>query len=338
MISSLKLKQVRKQYGSGQFALNIDNLEFHNRSIQVIVGPNGSGKSTLLNLIAFLDTPDQGNILLEGRPVPPGNNGLNKLRKRIGFIRQSPYLFNLDVFENVALGLKLRKVPKTEIISKVNNMLSTLKIAHLTSRSVKSLSRGEYQKVAIAQVLVIESEIILMDEPAANIDRQSTLSIEETIKNFQKKFKALIIMTTHSLTQAYRISPDIISLGEGKIIDFVHENVFFGQITESSAGLQLMSVAKNIEIILSTQKRGDAYIAIDPENIIISKEQPKTSARNAFSGKIIKIESLGSNVRILVDVGVQMYSIITRQSFQELGINLGSSIVINFKVNSVKVI
>ena len=338
MILSVQLKNIRKRYSSADFALEINKLEFGNRNIHVIVGPNGSGKSTLLKLIALFERPDEGNVLFNHQDVFLNNNGRDGWRKRIGFVMQDPYLFNADVFENVALGLKIRRYPRNELVYKVEDILTRLKIQHLAKRKVKYLSRGEYQKAAIAQALVLEPEIVLMDEPAANIDAQTTLSIEETIKNIQRKLNSIIIITTHSLTQAYRMSSEIISIREGKVVDFIHENVFFGKIEDSPGALQCMSVAKGVKIIFSTEKRGNTYIAVDPGNIIISKNVLKTSARNTFMGKVIKIESLGSNVRMLIDVGVQIYSIITKQSFQELNVNVDSQLVVSFKVNSVKVI
>ncbi|MBL7071424.1 MAG: ATP-binding cassette domain-containing protein [Candidatus Omnitrophica bacterium] len=338
MITSVKLEGIYKEHGSNHFSLNIDGLEFHNKHVQAIVGPNGSGKSTLLNLLAFLDRPDRGSIIVDDKKVFPSNNAKNKLCKKIGYVRQSPYLFNLSTFDNIALGLKIRKFLKGDIVSKVNDILAILRIEHLRKRRVSSLSRGEYQKVAIAQVLVLEPEMVLMDEPAANIDAQSTLSIEETVKKVQQRTSSIIIMTTHSLTQAYRMTPDIISINKGRVVDFIHENVFFGEIKDRGDGLRQMDVCENVKIVFSTEKKGKSYVAIDPENIIMSKENIKTSARNTFTGKIIKIESLEPNVRLVVDVGVEMYSIITKQSFEEMGINLGSSVVLSFKVNSVEVI
>lgn len=221
MITSTTLRNIHKRYDATSFSLHIDKLEFHNRNIHVIVGPNGSGKSTLLRLVGLLDKPDDGEILFNNKDVIFKNNGHERLRKRIGFVMQNPYLFNMDVFSNVALGLKIRKYPRNEIVSKVKDMLATLKIQHLARRNVKYLSRGEYQKVAIAQILVLGSDLILMDEPVANIDAESTLSIEETLKDIQRRFSPIVIMTTHSLNQAYRMSSDIISIKEGRIVDFV---------------------------------------------------------------------------------------------------------------------
>lgn len=339
MMVSVGLKDIRKRYKSTGFTLHVDDMELESHNINVIVGPNGSGKSTLLKIIALLDKPDKGRVLFNNSSgVFLENNGREGLRKKIGFLMQNPYLFDMDVFSNIALGLKMRRRSKNEIVSKVKNILATLKIGHLAPRRVKDLSRGEYQKVAIAQVLVLGPEVILMDEPAANIDAQSTLNIEDAVRDIQGRLNSIIIMTTHSLTQAYRMSPDIISMREGKIADFVHENVFFGQIKNAAGDLQSMCVSKGVEVVFSTEKRGKSFIAIDPENIIVSGDTIKTSARNTFSGKIIKMESLGPNIRLLIDAGTPIYSIITKQSFEEMDINLGRVVCVSFKVNSVKVI
>lgn len=217
MINSVSLKGLGKQYGPDGFSLYIENLEFHNRQIHVIVGPNGSGKSALLNILALLESPDKGTICLDGEQVFPVNGTRRQLQKKIGFVRQSPYLFNMDVFDNVALGLRIRKYRDNEIISRVNAILAALKIENIKNRHVSSLSGGEYQKVAIAQVFVLEPEVILMDEPTANIDRESVFSIEETLKNIQGKLNSIVIMTTHSLDQALRMSHDIISLNDGRL-------------------------------------------------------------------------------------------------------------------------
>lgn len=234
MIASLELQHIYKEYKGSQFSLSIKNLKFKNEHIQVIVGPNGSGKSAFLNLLAFLDIPDQGTFLVDNKPVAFNNKISAQFHKRIGFVRQTPYLFNMNVFENVALGLRIRRNPRSEVMSKACAMLETLNIQHLAKRNVTRLSKGEYQKVAIAQILVLEPEIILMDEPAANTDAQSTLLIEETVKNIQKKVNAIIIMTTHSLAQAYRMSSDIVSIQEGRIVSFIHENRFFEQMNDAT--------------------------------------------------------------------------------------------------------
>ena len=338
MITSISLENIRKGYTPSNFSLSIDNLEFNHHGINVIVGPNGSGKSTLLRLIAFVEKPEGGRVLFDGQDVLCASNGQGEFCRKIGFVTQNPYLFNMDVGGNVSLGLKIRKYSRGEITSRVKETLRTLNISHLASRDVRELSGGERQKVALAQVLVLKPEILLLDEPTASIDAQSVSAIEETIGKIQRELQSVVIMTTHSLSQAYRISPDIISLAQGRIADFVHENIFFGELKEHSGGLKHLKVAEDLEIILTTEKSGSVHVAVDPEDIIVSGQKPQTSARNCFRGRVTKVESIGPNVRLVVDVGVEIYSIITKQSFTELGINLASEVYASFKVNSVQVI
>lgn len=349
MVSSIKLQNLQKSYTSG-FKLSINNLELKNNNLNVIVGSNGSGKTTLLKLIALLEKEDKGKIIFNNENSYIDNPV--ELRKEIGFLMQNPYLFSVSVFENIALGLKIRKYPKDEIINRVKGVIKDLGIENLVNHSIKSLSGGEFRKVALAQVLVFKPNILLLDEPMTNIDEQSQLNIEELIKDIYSKYKTLIVVTTHSIMQAYRLSslPDgkageIISLSKGQITDFIYENVFRGKLEAclpagqtGSEGLKSIKLSSNTKIIVSTEKEGDACIAVDPEDIIVSTEVLKSSARNCLQGKIVKIESIGTNVRLLIDIGVPLYSIITRQSFEEMGINLNSKVFASFKVNSVKVI
>lgn len=215
MISTIEFRDITKKFSSNPFLLKIDSLKLCNENINVIVGHNGCGKSTLLNLIAGVDTPDKGGIFFN-------NNGRcmkeNELRVEKGFLTQGHYLFNTSVFENVALGLKIRKREKNEIASKVKGMLKNLKINHLADRNIVNLSGGERQRTAIAQILVLEPGIIIMDEPTANIDARNVFFIEGLIKDMHKRYKPLIIITTHSFSQAYRMSADIISMSGGKIV------------------------------------------------------------------------------------------------------------------------
>ncbi|MCQ9207020.1 MAG: ATP-binding cassette domain-containing protein [Omnitrophica bacterium] len=220
MISSITIEKVRKGYYPAGFTLVIDGIEFDRQSVHTLVGPNGSGKTSLLGLIALVDKPNHGKILFDEESISPNDKAATRLRRKIGFIMQNPYLFDMNVYENVALGLKIRRKRRGEIISRVEGILAALKIEHLARQRVKCLSRGEYQKVAIAQVLVMEPEVILMDEPLANIDTESALAIEDIVKNIRRKYSPIIITTAHSLSQAYRMRSNIILLKEGRRVHF----------------------------------------------------------------------------------------------------------------------
>lgn len=221
-IDRLILKDVRKKYKPLGFSLEVDNLEFNNVGIHAIVGSNGSGKSTLIKIISLLDRPDSGSIVLraiDGRRFC-GDRDRMGFRNKIGVVMQSPYLFNMDVLGNIGLGMKVRGYAREAIYKKSNKIMSALSIGHLAKRRVSELSGGEYRKVAIAQILALEPALMLMDEPTSGIDQESLLLIEEAIKKIQRETGSIVIMTTHSLPQAHRMSGDIIFIKDGRILKY----------------------------------------------------------------------------------------------------------------------
>lgn len=221
-IDRLILKDIRKVYKPLGFSLAVDNLEFNNVGIHAIVGSNGSGKSTLIRIISLLNRPDSGSIVYraaDGRRFY-GDRDRGGFRKEIGVVMQSPYLFNTDVLGNIGLGMKIRGYTREAIYEKSNAVMSALNIGHLAKRRVNELSGGEYRKVAIAQILAIEPALMLMDEPTSGIDEDSLLLIEETIKKTQRETGSIVIMTTHSLPQAHRMSGDIIFIKDGRILKY----------------------------------------------------------------------------------------------------------------------
>ncbi|MFH1593825.1 MAG: ABC transporter ATP-binding protein [Candidatus Omnitrophota bacterium] len=229
-IASITLQNIYKRNDPSDFTLRVKRLEFDSRGVHVIVGANGSGKSTFLKLLSGLTNKDQGSIVFNRTHRSRYNRDLRGIQKRIGFVMQNPYLFNTTVFENVALGLKIRGVSKRETSSRVNNTLKKMMIGHLSKRRSRYLSRGESQKVAIAQVLVFEPNVILMDEPTANIDRESTMLIEGLIKDLQRRDNSIVIITTHSLSQARRLSEKAISIREGEVCADVRGDYYPGDL------------------------------------------------------------------------------------------------------------
>lgn len=220
-ISCVAIENVRVKKPDSGFTLLIDEIKFTNERVNVIAGHNGSGKTTLLRIMALLDSPDSGSVLLNGNAIAGKLNG--SYRRRIGYLTQKPYLFDMSVFDNIALGLRIRGVFDT---SRVREMTDALGISHLAGRRIKGLSAGEYQKTAIAQTLIFRPEMLLMDEPCANVDEQSIPLIENAISNLCANNNTLVILTTHSMEQAYRFSSDITVLSDGKLAGFSHENIF----------------------------------------------------------------------------------------------------------------
>jgi tungstate transport system ATP-binding protein len=250
-------------------------------------------------------------------------------------VHQKPFLFQTSVFNNVAYGLKLRGIATESYRTKIMNALAIVGLTDFSKRNAHQLSGGEAQRVVIARALVLEPEILFLDEPTANIDLRHIDVIERIIKKINREMKTTVIFTTHDLSQAYRLADEIISLLDGRIVPHVPENVFRGKIIHEN-DRQWIELTDNIQFSIVTKKKGMAYIYIDPKDIIISCKQFSSSARNSFYGKVIKISEQNKLIRLTIDIGVQLISIITKESFQDMKINIGSNACLTFKASSVK--
>lgn len=208
---NIKINNLKKQYDD-RVVLNIDNLNIRSGKITGLVGANGSGKTTFLKLVAGLDNEYDGEIVYN-------NNKINEdIQKKLTLVFQKPYMLKTTVYENIKYPLKIRKLPKEEMNEKVEKILDKLKIDNLKNKKANSLSGGEGQKVAMARALVFEPEIILLDEPTSNIDKESTELIEREILNYNKESDKTVIIITHDINQAKRICDDIIVLNDGRVV------------------------------------------------------------------------------------------------------------------------
>jgi tungstate transport system ATP-binding protein len=301
------------------------------------VGPNGSGKTTLLNILNLLVKPDKGQIFFRDQEIINNSNAkILEIRRKMTLVDQDPFLFQSTVYSNVAYGLKVRSVSSIIQQNRIKNALDMVGLSGFEDRKVDQLSGGETQRVVIARALVIEPEILFLDEPTTSIDQRNIDIVERIIKKIKEKIKTTVIFSTHNLSQAYRLADEVISLLEGKIIKQVPENIFRGEIKEED-GLKWFKVAENIKFALVSEKIGPAYICIDPQDIILSYEQFQSSARNTFLGKIVKIIEQNHLVKLEVDISIPLVTIITRESFQQMNLNLGSKVYLTFKASAVKI-
>ena len=334
--SVIEIKNLKKIYNN-RIILNINHLDFQESKIYAIVGPNGSGKTTLLKILNLLEKPDAGEIFFLGQElINKLSSEILEVRRKMTLVDQNPFLFHSTVYDNIAYGLKVRSILTKYQRNKVKHALKMVGLSGFENKKANQLSSGEEKRVAIARALVIEPDILFLDEPTTSIDQRHQDVVERIIKNIKDEIKTTVIFTTHDLSQAYRSADEVISLLEGKIIKQVPENLLRGEIKEKD-GLKWFKVAENIKFAIVSEKIGSAYISIDPRDIILSYEQFQSSARNTFLGKIIKIIEQNHLVKLEVDVGIPLVTIITRESFQEMNLNLGSKVYLTFKASVVKV-
>jgi tungstate transport system ATP-binding protein len=217
IVEAVKLS---KAYNSRANVLDRISFQVDKGETFVVIGPSGAGKTTLLRLIDLLEHPSSGQLRFTGQETTQLDNyDMLKLRRRIGMVFQSTILFNTTVYSNVAYGLRLRDKPDDVEEKSVSRALKTVGLHGFKERHAKTLSGGEAQRVAIARVLAYEPELLLLDEPTANLDPTNTSTVEEAIRKAKQEYGATVIIATHNMFQAKRLGTRIALLLGGKFVE-----------------------------------------------------------------------------------------------------------------------
>ena len=213
-MASIKFENIKKIYEPDnvvvkEFSLNIEDGEF-----VVLVGPSGCGKSTLLRMIAGLETPTEGNILIDDKIV----NTIAPKDRNVAMVFQNYALYpHMSVFENLAFGLRLRKFNKVDIRERVYKAAEILKITSLLGRKPKQLSGGERQRIALGRAIVRDPSVFLFDEPLSNLDAKLRVHMRAEIKKLHQQLKTTMVYVTHDQVEAMTIGDRIIILNDGII-------------------------------------------------------------------------------------------------------------------------
>ncbi len=214
----LELRNIEKEFTAkrSRFKLVIDRLVFEDNRYYVMLGPSGSGKTTTLRIIAGLETPDTGKIYLDGKDI----TWLPPWRRNIGIVFQNYALYpHLTAYENIAVPLKVKKVPEEEIRRKVLEVAEILEIDKVLDHRPSELSGGQQQRVALARALVKEPKVLLLDEPLSNLDAKVRVDIRGFLKELQRKLKMTAIHVTHDQEEAMALADEIVLIHDGKIVE-----------------------------------------------------------------------------------------------------------------------
>ncbi len=210
-----RLDSIRKRYGSN-VALDIEELTIGEGRLYTLTGANGAGKSTLLNILAFLLPQTSGEIFYDGKRVDWHRGAVEEYRRKVTLLQQSPYLLGGTVHDNVAFGLKARGIPGEEWRRVVDRALDGVGLRGFRDRKARELSGGETQRVAMARALALKPEVLLLDEPLANIDRETAGLLETVIASLPAQ-GTTVVMTTHDPDHPDRLNGESICLEGGKI-------------------------------------------------------------------------------------------------------------------------
>lgn len=350
---------------NGKDVLNIDNLVIRKGEIFVLIGPNGAGKSTLLRLLSFLEQPLEGDIFFQGeRPISAAQR--LKARRKMTLVFQESLLFDTTVYKNVAYGLKARGCPKQEIKKIVGKILEELGIAHLASRKPSELSGGERKRVCLARALVIGPELFLLDEPLSFLDAPTKDTFQSDLLRILKGDEMTTIYVTHDRSEALAVADRVGVINEGQIIqegtpeevfnfpktqfvaDFVGvETVLRGKVSENKDNLATVEVqGGRIETVAGDKIGEHVFVCVRPEEVILSKVEgrkakgasQKSSTRNKFLGKIVKIILKNSVAKVHLDCGFPLVAAVTKRSLNELDLKVGKQATASFKATAVHII
>ena len=328
MTSAYRLKNVSYRYGNTE-ALSLPILSIQAKQTTALLGPNGSGKSTLLHLLAFLTTASAGEIFFHD--VLVGSADLPGLRKRIGFLAQKPYMLRGTVLDNIHLTFKLRGIAQHLWQQKSSAVLERLQISHCAGQQARQLSGGELQKAALARILAVEPEILILDEPFSFLDQASAQRLEKQLTGYLAETGATLIFSTHNRLQGFALADEVVSLVKGKRVESPLINLFHGQVNEHHFD------TGKLQIMLPDDIATGNHASIDPHEIVLSRQPLSSSIRNHYNGRVITIAEEMGKVRVSIDAGELFQALITYQALSELRLSLGGSVWINFKSNSVVV-
>jgi tungstate transport system ATP-binding protein len=216
----MQIVDLQKNYRAVK-ALKSVSLNLEGNKIIVLLGVNGAGKTSLMRIIAGLEESNSGQIVLNHQKIDS-----KVLRKVSTLVFQKTVMFTMSVYDNLAFGLKIRKVPKEEIPKKLNEALQAVRLSGFEKRRAKKLSGGEQQRIALARALLLDSRVLLLDEPTANLDPNSAIIIEKAIIS-QKSSQRIIVMATHNLNQARRMADEIVHIHNGEIVEVAKPEDFF---------------------------------------------------------------------------------------------------------------
>ncbi len=229
-MSLYQLRGVTRAYG-GRRVVDVEALDIERGEILCLVGPSGSGKSTLLRLLNFLEPPTSGTILFDGQPVPP--EVPLALLRRVTTVFQRPILLNRSVRDNVAYGLRLRGL---SLDGRVDEALDRVGLTAFAHQPAHKLSGGELQRAALARALVLDPEVLLLDEPTANLDPYNVGLIESIVRQQNRERGTTVVLVTHNVFQARRLASRVGFQLEGKIVEVAPVEQFFETPRDSRTG------------------------------------------------------------------------------------------------------
>lgn len=290
---SLELKEIKKSFTEGEAVLDNISLEISKGEFITLLGSSGCGKTTTLRIIAGLEQPDAGSVWLDGREV----TGLEPNQRDVNTVFQNYALFpHMNVAENIGYGLKLKKVPKSEIRKKVSQMLELVQLEGYEKRKPSELSGGQKQRVAIARALVNNPKVLLLDEPLGALDLQLRRAMQIELKHLQKKLGITFIYITHDQEEAINMSDRIAVMRDGRIEQIGTPDEIYNH-PKTSYVATFVGNANILHGVAESIQGENAIVKIGNDRVIVKLE---TSQQNTEDTGAKQHLAAGENVTLAV--------------------------------------
>ncbi|KZL50447.1 sulfate ABC transporter ATP-binding protein [Nodularia spumigena CENA596] len=310
------VENVSKNFGNFQ-AVDQVNLEIKSGSLVALLGPSGSGKSTLLRLIAGLEMPDSGKILLTGKDA----TYQSVQERNIGFVFQHYALFkHLNVRQNIGFGLEIRKEKKKKIKGRVDQLLELVQLSGLGDRYPSQLSGGQRQRVALARALAVEPNVLLLDEPFGALDAKVRKDLRAWLRRLHDEVHVTTVFVTHDQEEAMEVSDEVVVMNKGRV-----EQVGTpAEIYDNPATAFVMSFIGPVNVLTNTSKifessgfdSSHSQVFLRPQDVLIER-QPNGSTAPATVTRLIHL-GWEIQIELTLDDGQVVAAHLTRDRFNEL--------------------
>jgi len=324
----VELKNISKKFGDFKASDNV-SFEIEQGKLIGLLGPSGSGKTTILRMIAGLETPDEGDIIINGVKV----NDIEPGKRGIGFVFQSYALFrHMTVYDNIAFGLRVQKAKKEDIHKKVTELIELIGLKGLDTRYPSQLSGGQRQRVAFARALAPNPQLLLLDEPFAAIDAKVRKELRRWLKQTISKLGITSIFVTHDQEEAVEVADEIIITNKGQIEQKgspieIYKNPqtpFVAQFIGESNLIDDYTKLKGFEV---DEKKTETKAILRPEFIEIAKNDTEILTPLAAEKGIVKdIAFRGNNIQIDVQVGAEILN--GYRSLEQEPLNIGDEVLV----------
>ena len=310
---SIEIRHLSKTFANGFKAVDDVSFQMETGSLVAVLGPSGSGKSTLLRMIAGLEIPDAGDILLTGKEATL----LSARDRNVGFVFQHYALFkHMNVWENIAFGLKMRKRGKDEIRARVAELVKLVQLEGLEKRYPAQLSGGQRQRVAVARALAPQPQVLLLDEPFGALDAKVRVELQEWITELHEKSHVTTLFVTHDQDEAMAIASDILVMNKGKIeqegtpleifdhpsTEFVAQFVGETNFVDARVVEPELAVWGSFKFSVSRYALGEwVRIYFRPNDVYVSSREESLQVK----GTIVRTRFQGPTIELLIHVGAE---------------------------------